>query len=131
MNKGYGVAIRTLLQAARERNTDIMVTIDSDGQHNPDQIPDIVKPVIEESFDMVIGSRFINHCDAQRVPLYGSLGIKTITKLAQSASYNHITDSQTDSGRMVRMLYGNWTYLRMGCLYLPKYCLKRKKEVLP
>ena len=93
-NSGYGVAIRTLFQAARERNADIMVTIDSDGQHNPDQIPDIIKPIVEEGFEMVVGSRYLDRRDTQRVPRYRSLGIKTITKLTQSASYNNITDSQ-------------------------------------
>ena len=93
-NNGYGVAIRTLFQAARERNADVMVTIDSDGQHNPDQIPDVIKPIIEEGFEIVVGSRFLNFKDTQRVPRYRSLGIKTITRLNQSASYNNITDSQ-------------------------------------
>jgi glycosyltransferase involved in cell wall biosynthesis len=93
-NGGYGVAIRTLFQAARERNADVMVTIDSDGQHNPDQIPDVIKPIVEEGFEIVVGSRFLNAKDMQRVPRYRSLGIKTITRLNQSASYNNITDSQ-------------------------------------
>jgi glycosyltransferase involved in cell wall biosynthesis len=93
-NNGYGVAIRTLFHAAREKNADIMVTMDSDGQHNPDQIQDIIKPIIEEGFDMVIGSRFLSLRETQRVPRYRALGIKAITRLAQSASYNHITDSQ-------------------------------------
>jgi glycosyltransferase involved in cell wall biosynthesis len=93
-NGGYGVAIRTLFQAARERNADVMVTIDSDGQHNPDQIPNVIKPIIEEGFEIVVGSRFLNFKDTQRVPRYRSLGIKTITRLNQSASYNNITDSQ-------------------------------------
>lgn len=94
VNNGYGVAIRTLFQAARERNADVMVTMDSDGQHNPDQIPDIVKPIIEEGFDIVVGSRFLSLRDTQRVPRYRTIGIKAITRLAQSASYNNITDSQ-------------------------------------
>jgi glycosyltransferase involved in cell wall biosynthesis len=93
-NSGYGVAIRTLFQAARERNADVMVTLDSDGQHNPDQIPDVIKPIIDEGFEIVVGSRFLNLKDTQRVPKYRSLGIKTITRLNQSASYNNITDSQ-------------------------------------
>ena len=46
-NKGYGVAIRSLFQAAKEQNADIMVTLDSDGQHNPDQIPQSHRTVIE------------------------------------------------------------------------------------
>jgi glycosyltransferase involved in cell wall biosynthesis len=94
VNNGYGVAIRALFQAAREKKSDIMVTMDSDGQHNPDQISDVIKPIIEEGFDVVIGSRFMSLRDTQRVPRYRSLGIKVITKLTQSASYNNITDSQ-------------------------------------
>ena len=94
INSGYGVAIRMLFQAAREKKADIMVTMDSDGQHNPDQIPDIVKPIIEEGFDIVVGSRFLGHKDTQRVPRYRTLGIKAITKLTQSASYDNISDSQ-------------------------------------
>jgi glycosyltransferase involved in cell wall biosynthesis len=93
-NNGYGVAIRNLFQAAREKNADVMVTIDSDGQHNPDQIPEVIKPIIEDGFDMVVGSRFLDRKDSQRIPRYRSLGIKTITRLTQSASYSHITDSQ-------------------------------------
>ena len=94
VNNGYGVAIRALFQAAREKKSDVMVTMDSDGQHNPDQIPDVIKPIIEEGFDVVIGSRFMSLRDTQRVPRYRCLGIKVITKLTQSASYNNITDSQ-------------------------------------
>ena len=52
-NTGYGSAIRALFQAAREQNADIMVTLDSDGQHNPDQIPDVIEP-IKQGFDIVL-----------------------------------------------------------------------------
>lgn len=94
-NKGYGVAIRSLFQAAKEKDADIMVTLDSDGQHNPDHIPQLIEPLIKQSFDIVIGSRFLNRDDKQKVPGYRSFGIKTITKLTQAASYNGITDSQS------------------------------------
>jgi glycosyltransferase involved in cell wall biosynthesis len=94
-NKGYGVAIRSLFQAAKEKDADIMITIDSDGQHNPDEIPQLVEPLLKQSFDIVIGSRFLNSDDKQKVPGYRSFGIKTITKLTQAASYNGITDSQS------------------------------------
>jgi glycosyltransferase involved in cell wall biosynthesis len=93
-NKGYGVAIRSLFQAAKEKDADIMVTLDSDGQHNPEQIPELVEP-LKHGFDIVIGSRFLNSSDKQKVPRYRSLGIRTITKLTQAASYNGITDSQS------------------------------------
>ena len=93
-NKGYGVAIRSLFQAAKEKEADIMVTLDSDGQHNPDQIPDLLE-ALKQGFDIVVGSRFLKSDGKQRLPKYRSFGIKTITKLTQAASYHGLTDSQS------------------------------------
>jgi cellulose synthase/poly-beta-1,6-N-acetylglucosamine synthase-like glycosyltransferase len=39
VNKGYGAAIKSCFQAAKAENADILVIIDGDGQHNPDEIP--------------------------------------------------------------------------------------------
>ncbi len=95
VNRGYGAAIKTLFRVAKERNADVMVTIDSDGQHNPDQIPAVIGPILNEGFDIVIGSRFLTDSDRKRVPGYRSFGIRTITRFAQLASYNDITDAQS------------------------------------
>ena len=94
-NTGYGTAIRALFQAARDQNADFMITLDSDGQHNPDHIPRLIEPLRTQNFDLVIGSRFLSNDDKEKVPRYRSLGIKTITKLTQSASYTGLTDSQS------------------------------------
>ena len=94
-NTGYGAAIRALFQAARDQNADIMITLDSDGQHNPDQIPVLIEPLLKQGVDLVIGSRFLNRKDKERVPRYRSFGIKTITKLTQTTSYGGITDAQS------------------------------------
>jgi glycosyltransferase involved in cell wall biosynthesis len=94
-NTGYGIAIRALFQAAKDQNADIMITLDSDGQHNPDQIPMLIEPLLKQGVDLVIGSRFLNRNDKEKVPRYRSFGIKTITKLTQAASYSGITDSQS------------------------------------
>jgi glycosyltransferase involved in cell wall biosynthesis len=95
INKGYGNTIRTLFKAAKEANADVMVTLDSDGQHNPDQIPDVLRPIFDEGVDVVIGSRFLKEEDKKKVPSYRSFGIKAITKLTQVASYKYITDAQS------------------------------------
>ena len=94
-NKGYGGAITALFQRAKLRNADIMVTIDSDGQHDPDQIPAALQPILKGECDIVIGSRFINLGDKQKVPRYRKYGIKAITKVTNVASYNDITDAQS------------------------------------
>lgn len=73
-----------------------MVTLDSDGQHNPDEIPEVISPILSEGFDIVIGSRFLGYVDGQhKIPAYRSIGIKTVTKFTQATSYNHLTDAQS------------------------------------
>lgn len=93
-NNGYGVAIRSLFQAAKEQEADIMVTLDSDGQHNPDEIPYLIER-LKQGFDIVIGSRFLRNDDKEKVPRFRSFGIKTITKLTQTGTSSKITDSQS------------------------------------
>jgi glycosyltransferase involved in cell wall biosynthesis len=94
VNRGYGAAISALFQITKEKNADVMITLDSDGQHDPEKIPDIISPILNEGFDIVIGSRFLNQQDKDKVPGYRTLGIKTITRFTQAASYNTLTDAQ-------------------------------------
>jgi len=94
-NYGYGKTIRTLFQKALERNGDIIVTMDSDGQHDPEQIPTIIEPILKDGYDIVIGSRFMGNKDGVKVPYYRSFGIKTITKFTRQASYKNLTDAQS------------------------------------
>jgi len=47
-NKGYGSALRTCFKTARELDADIMVILDSDGQHDPAYIPPFIEAL--ESF---------------------------------------------------------------------------------
>jgi glycosyltransferase involved in cell wall biosynthesis len=93
-NKGYGATIKTLFEAAKDRDPDVMITIDSDGQHDPDRIPEVVKPILIDGYDIVIGSRFLNDTDREQVPSFRGLGLKIITALARRISYSGITDAQ-------------------------------------
>lgn len=92
-NRGYGRALITLFQRAIAMNVDVVVTIDSDGQHDPNQIPGLMQPVIENTADLVIGSRFLTNDDRINVPKYRSFGIKTITRFTQAGCYDKITDA--------------------------------------
>lgn len=59
-NLGIGGAVQTGYIYAREKNYDIAVQLDGDGQHDPAYIKDIIKPIENNEADYVIGSRFIN-----------------------------------------------------------------------
>jgi len=92
-NMGYGAALSILFEKAREVKAHVMVILDADGQHNPDDIPKLLTPIVEGEADIVIGSRFIGK--AENIPKYRKAGIKVITGLAKAASYNNITDAQS------------------------------------
>jgi len=56
-NRGYGAAIRTCFETAKELNADIMVILDSDGQHDPSNIPDFVHALTTNGADVVSNFR--------------------------------------------------------------------------
>ena len=60
VNLGIGGAVQSGFKYAWKNNFDIAIQLDGDGQHPADQIEDIIKPIIENKADVVIGSRFIN-----------------------------------------------------------------------
>ncbi|PKN02637.1 glycosyltransferase family 2 protein [Candidatus Dojkabacteria bacterium HGW-Dojkabacteria-1] len=63
INRGKGAATQTGIDAAKLLNADVIVTMDSDGQHDPKDIKKLVKPIIDQKADVVIGSRMINNKD--------------------------------------------------------------------
>ena len=92
-NLGYGATISTLFDYCRKNNAEIMVTLDGDGQHNPDQIPDLINVILKHNVDVVIGSRSLR--DEKDLPSYRRTGIKIITSTINSATDLKVTDSQS------------------------------------
>jgi len=93
LNKGYGAAIKSCIEAFQASDADILVTIDGDGQHNPDEIPLLINPVIKNKADLVIGSRFME--DGLNIPRYRKFGIGIINFLWNFGSKIQVTDSQS------------------------------------
>ncbi len=59
INLGQGAAIQTAITYARDRlRADAFVTMDSDGQHDPSDLPALLDPVLEGSTDIAFGNRF-------------------------------------------------------------------------
>jgi glycosyltransferase involved in cell wall biosynthesis len=91
-NQGYGAAISTLFDYARRNNAKIMVTLDSDGQHNPDQIPLLIDAITTHSVDVSVGSRFLGDSEASN---YRKAGIKIITSASNYGTNLKVSDSQS------------------------------------
>ena len=96
VNRGYGGALKSLFIAAKEMNVDALVVLDSDGQHEPSDIPKLLQPIMNNDADFVIGSRFVDGGGGTDMPAYRRLGIKVIT--AASNMSRDITIKDTQSG---------------------------------
>ena len=93
-NLGYGEVIRSLFLKARELDSDMLVTLDSDGQHRISDVLPIADPIIKNQADLVIGSRFLTE-NQKDMPKYRKIGIKMITTLANTSLEESVTDSQS------------------------------------
>ncbi|MCK9150749.1 glycosyltransferase family 2 protein [Methanobacterium alcaliphilum] len=91
-NLGKGAALRSGFEAAKDM--DIIVTIDADAQHNPDEIPDVIKPIQEGQADVVNGSRYITGLD-ENTPTYRRVGQKVLDKATNISSGLDLTDTQS------------------------------------
>jgi len=91
INKGYGATIQSILTEARNRNPDAMVLIDADYQHDPHDIPRMVKPIWDGS-DLVIGSR---EQVKNNIPLYRRIGQKVLLHSTRVLSGKRLSDTES------------------------------------
>ncbi len=92
-NRGKGAALGTGFEYALSKNYDVVVTLDGDGQHNPDEIPLILEPIVRGEADLVIGSRYLNG-GRKKIPLYRRIGLWVLNKGTQVAAEVNV-DSQS------------------------------------
>jgi len=91
-NKGKGAAFKSLFDYAKKNSVDVMVTIDGDGQFLPEEIPKLIKPILEKKSDIVIGYRFD---DASEMPSYRKFGNKVLDRITNLASDLPYRDTQS------------------------------------
>ena len=93
-NLGKGLALKTGFEYAKQIGTDVVVTLDTDGQHDPAEIPKIVEPIIKGEADMVVGSRFLGKGRLD-MPVYRRIGLGIINQLSSRVSRFGVMDTQS------------------------------------
>lgn len=90
-NRGYGSAIQSIFRAAREEDPDVLVILDADAQHDPEEIPLLVRAV-QGGADVVIGSR-----EGQResIPGYRRFGQRVLSRMTAIASRKKLADTES------------------------------------
>ena len=69
INLGIGGAVQTGLRWALGHDFEYFIQVDGDGQHDPASILDLIRPLVENSADVVIGSRLLTRTGFKPVPL--------------------------------------------------------------
>jgi glycosyltransferase involved in cell wall biosynthesis len=92
INRGKGAATKTAMEASYLLGADIVVTLDSDGQHDPKDIKEIIKPILKRKCDVVLGSRLIN---PEGMPKYKILHNQLGNTLTWMLYGLWVTDSQS------------------------------------
>jgi glycosyltransferase involved in cell wall biosynthesis len=93
INLGYGEAIKSCFAVTQAEKADIVVTIDGDGQHDPDEIPNVLLPILVKEADLVIGSRFL--AVGKKMPRYRKFGIRIINYIWNLGSKIKVSDTQS------------------------------------
>ena len=94
-NLGKGAALRDLFAYATQCDVDVLVIIDGDGQHNPDDIPLLVSPVIRGEADFVNGSRYLTgKSDTPSYRRFGQLVLDNFTRVGSGRDLP-VTDTQS------------------------------------
>lgn len=91
-NKGKGFALQSLFKYAKHNNSEIIVTMDGDGQFKPEEIPKLCSPIQNNNQDLVVGYRFDNN---DEMPKYREIGNKMLDRLSNIASKLPVRDTQS------------------------------------
>ena len=95
-NQGVGGAIATGYKWARDHGIDVAVVMAGDGQMAPEDLPNLLDPVVSGEVDYSKGNRLISGEAFKKIPrirYFGNSVLSLLTKIA--SGYWHIADSQT------------------------------------
>ena len=90
-NRGKSASIKTGFKYALANGFEYVVTIDGDGQHNPDQIPVVLNDIKNNGHDVTIGTRF---GDSTEMPLWRKIGKRILDYATSFGNGGYVTDSQ-------------------------------------
>lgn len=93
-NMGKGAALKTLFEEVSKLNPDIIVVLDADGQHDPSEIPHLIKPIVDGKADIVIGSRYVEKA-CNLAPFYRRIGLNLINFFSRKIGKIKVKDIQS------------------------------------
>ena len=115
-SRGVGAAFRSGLMKSTELGADIIVTMDSDGQFNADDIPALIAPILSGEAEFVSGSRFVDPAFEPVMPKVKRWGNDAIARWVSSMVKKRFYDVSCGFRAYARnaflrlVLLGDFTY---------------------
>jgi glycosyltransferase involved in cell wall biosynthesis len=109
-NLGYGRAIQTAIKYALNCDYDVLITLDADGQHLPEQVQDLYKESISAGWDVLIGSRYVKTHDYSHSSLGRRIGMQLFSVLVRLIAGQRIYDTTSGLKVIRRKVFEPLTY---------------------
>jgi len=122
-NEGYGKSLIDGINEARKKRAEFIITLDGDGQHNPDDIPKFIKAL--EKYDIVAGSRFLG--GKQWGTWKRQLAIRALTFQTYLFSGLKLTDIQSGFRAYNTKIFRKISLRHMGMGFSVELPIKAKK----
>ncbi len=113
-NLGIGGAVQTGFKYALEHGYDTVIRLDGDGQHDPQEIPQLLGPLARGEADVVVGSRFAGGNGEYRPPFARRVGIRWFARLVSLLTRQKLTDTtsgfQAVNARAIRLFAADYPH---------------------
>jgi glycosyltransferase involved in cell wall biosynthesis len=113
-NLGYGRAIQTAIRCALSGGYDVLITLDADGQHHPEEVVALYGADVEQGWDMLIGSRYVETRDYSGAPFGRRLGMRFFSLLVYAITGQRIYDTTSGLKVIRRSVFGalgHWHFI--------------------
>jgi dolichol-phosphate mannosyltransferase len=122
--RGVGAAIRTGIEYARSHDYDIMVIMAGNDKDNPQEVPQLLGPVIREGYDLAQGSRYLGKVGSGgQMPFYRKFATRLHPFVFSLFSGRHVTDT-TNGFRAIRLSIFNDERINLKQEWLDTYELE-------
>jgi dolichol-phosphate mannosyltransferase len=122
--RGVGAAIRTGIEYARMHGYDIIVIMAGNDKDNPQEIPQLLEPILSENFDLIQGSRYLGKVGSGgQMPFYRKFATRLHPLVFTLFSGRHVTDT-TNGFRAIRLNIFNDERINLNQEWLDTYELE-------
>ena len=128
INRGGGAALRTGYRLMADSGAEVVVTLDADGQHLPEEMSRLVRPVLEGEVDLAHGSRVLGHAEPNHYAR--EMGIVFFNRLVSFITRTKVSDC-SNGYRAVRAAVLPQLVLRQEQFHTSEFMIEAIKRGIP